>query len=101
MIIKADSDELDLFVKKMRNDSNDFSDEIDNIISLINQLGDVWQGIDATTFQNNISNYLEKMKVVPKALVTLSNVTDRINKGYLESDEAFTNALKEVTKKYE
>lgn len=101
MILKVDNEELDLFIKTMREDSDNLSKEIDKMISLMNRLNDeVWQGIDAKTFNENVTTYLEKMKVIPKALSTLSNISDKLNKGYAENDEAFAKALEEVANKY-
>ena len=101
MIVRVDTDELNLVVKQMRKDSEDFNKEIETMIHLIkNELPGVWRGVDAKTFIENVSTYLERMKVIPKALTTLSNVTEKINKGYEEDDESFGKALEGVANKY-
>ena len=100
MIIKVDNEELTMFTKNMIVDSNELSKEIDTMKSLINELAGVWQGIDSTTFQKNVTEYLEKMKVVPKAITTLANVTQKINDGYTQRDQEFAKALEEVANKY-
>ena len=99
-ILKVDADELGNLAKNMKKDSDDFDREIDNMINLINDLGTIWQGTDANAFQANVSNYLGKMKAIPESLSTLSGVTDKINKGYIEKNEAFSKALKEVASRY-
>ncbi len=101
MYIKVDNDELSYFVKNMNTDSESLRIEIENMINLVNRLGsEVWQGADATTFQNNVTEYLEKMKVIPKAITTLANITEKKNNGYVENDQAFAKALEEVANKY-
>ena len=100
MVLKVDSDELKYFSKNMNDDSDEFSREIEKLISLVNSLEGVWQGVDSTTYRQNVSNYLEKMKAIPVALSTLSRVTDRLNDGYNEKNQAFTKTIQEVTNKY-
>lgn len=100
MIIKADNDELENLSKRMQRDSDDFSIEIDKMISLINSLGPVWQGKDSDTFQKNATNYMEKMKAVPNSLTTLSSAVDLVNKGYIEKNEEFAKAIEEVKNRY-
>lgn len=101
MLIKADNEELTMFTKTMEKDASDLEIEIGNMIKAIERLGNIWQGQDASVFTTNVTNYLEKMKVMPKGITTLSKVTDRINKEYKERDEAFAGQLREVRNKYE
>mgnify|MGYP003571489830 CR=1 FL=1 len=100
MVLKVDNDELKYFTKKMDEDSSDFSREIDTLISLVNSLETVWQGIDSKTYRENVLNYLEKMKSIPAALTTLSRVTDKLNDGYTEKNQSFSQTLQEVTNRY-
>jgi len=101
MYVKVDNDEMNTFIKTMRDDSTELSKELDNMIKQMNRLTtEVWQGADARTFNENVTTYLEKMKVIPKAITTLSNISDKINKGYAENDEAFAKALEEVANRY-
>lgn len=101
MILKVDNEELNIVVKQMKTDSEDLSKEIEKMQGLVkNDLASVWQGKDATTFIENVGTYLEKMKVMPKGLTTLANVTEKLNKGYEENDAEFGKALEGVASKY-
>ena len=101
MVLKVDNEELEQFTIRMNKSSEEFSKEIDNMLHQIEILRTIWQGTDATTFQDNVTEYLTKMKVLPKALSTLSSVTQKTNKSYAERDEAFGKKLSEVNTKYE
>ena len=101
MIIKVDSDELKMVIEKMRSDSENFNKEIDNMISLINNnLASTWQGADSDSFQKNVVAYLEKMKSIPTSLTNLSNIIEKINKGYEDDDESFGKILEGVSNEY-
>ena len=100
MILKVNNEELNYFTKNMNNDSEDLDKEIDNMISLVNSLEAIWQGVDSTTFRDNMLSYLKKAKKIPVALNTLSTITERLNKGYDEKNEAFSRTLREVKNKY-
>lgn len=100
MLIKADNEELTMFTKTMDQDASDLEEEINKMLKTVENLGNIWQGKDASVFINNVTNYLEKMKVMPKGITTLSKVTERINREYKERDEAFAGQLREVRNRY-
>ena len=101
MILKVDTDEVQMVIKTMRNDSKELDNEIDYIMSLIkNNLAVIWQGIDSNTFQENVLSYLEKMKSIPNSLTNLSNMMEVINKEYILDDESFSKILEGVSNRY-
>lgn len=100
MVLKVDNDELKNFTRNMSVDSDDLNAEIEKMSSLIDTLGSIWQGVDATEFQKNMKSYLEKMKKIPTAINALATVTDRLNDGYSEKNNAFTKTLEEVKNRY-
>ena len=82
-------------------DSEDYSTQIDNMISLVDNLRSVWSGEDALIFCDNFDSYLSKMKNIPIAMRNMSNAMNTVNKGYQYYDEMFGNALNREANNYE
>ena len=101
MVLKVDPDELYDVTKVMKKDIERYNKEIENMEESLEIIKRNWKGVDAQTFVINFSNFIKKMKGIPKTLETLSQVTDKMNEKYTIRDKEFANALKEAALKNE
>ena len=101
MVFKVKHDELNQVSDIIKNDSDACSAEIDNMLSNIEKLRDIWTGEDADQFCDSIDDYLTKMKNIPLAMIKMSSAISIADKGYKELDEAFENALEAEASNYE
>lgn len=95
MRLKVDPDELLDFSKVIKNDSDKYTTEIDNMEASLEKLKRIWQGEDARAFTENFTNFLTRMKGIPQTLSTLSELCDKSNEGFKTRDENFAKELKE------
>jgi WXG100 family type VII secretion target len=93
--------ELKQVSNNMRKDSEDLDKEIEKMLSSIERLRGIWEGVDAVQFCDHATEYVTKMKNVPIAMRNMLKVIDVANKGYEENDEAFGKALKTEAQNYE
>lgn len=96
MVLKVDPDELLDVTKVMKKDIEKYNKEIANIEKSIELIRKNWIGVDAETFTINFSNFVKKMKAIPKTLETLSSTTDKMNELYTTRDKEFARAIKEA-----
>ena len=95
MILKVDPDELLDVTKVMKKDVERFNKEIANMEGSLEKIRNNWKGVDADAFTTNFTNFIKKMKAIPKSIETLSKVCDKTNEGYTTRDEEFAKELKE------
>lgn len=95
MILKVDPDELLDVSKVMKTDSEKFTEEIKSIEKSLGIIRKNWNGTDADAYINNFSNFVTKMKGLPKSLDTLAKICDDANKGYVTIDQDFAKELRE------
>ncbi len=101
VLIKVDHEELDVVRNSMKTDGELLSEEITNLMSELEKLRGIWQGVDADTFYNNVLNYLTKMKSIPAYLDVVNKFISRINDKYTDNDEAFSRELNTEVDDYE
>ena len=101
MVIKVKHDELNQVSDIIKKDSEEFDLEIDNMFNQISRLREVWQGMDADEFCDNMDIYLLKMKNITFAMNDMNTIINTANKGYEEYDIAFGNALNKEADNYE
>lgn len=101
MVLKVKHEELNQVSNTIKTDSDACAVEIDNILSNIELLKEIWQGTDADTFYENFSIYVTNMKNLTAAMDNMSNIINVTNNGYRNCDEKFGEALKAEANNYE
>ena len=95
MILKVDPDELQDVTKVMRKDVELFKREISNMENSLGVISNNWGGKDADNFIGNFSNFINKVKYIPKALESLAEISSKTSQGYVSRDEQFAKDLRE------
>lgn len=101
MLLKVKHDELNMVQNNMKTDAEAYDVEINKMLEQIERLRSIWQGIDATTFCDNVHGYISKMKNIPIALRNMSKFIDKANGDYTNEDEAFGNELNTEAENYD
>ena len=94
MILKVNHEELANVSDTMKSDKELFDTEIDNIVSNIDILKNVWKGEDSDNFCENLLEFTNKMRTISDALETLSNTCETANTGYKTIDTEVSEELK-------
>lgn len=101
MIFKVKHNELNQVSDTIKRDSEDYSSEVDSMLKDIESLRSVWQGVDAEEFCDNMEVFLKNVKNIPTAMSNMSNAIKVIDKGYVDCDTIFGDALKAEANNYE
>ena len=101
MLIKVKHDLLKDVSETLVKDSEAYDTEITNMINSIDTLRGIWQGEDATTFCDNVTEYLSNVKEVPVVMRNMSNAITTVDGGYEAFDETFSNSLLEEAGNYD
>ena len=101
MIVKVKHNELNQVSDTLINDSEVLDTEFANMNTQIEKLREIWQGVDAEIFCDNMSNYISRMNNITVAMRNMSNAITTVDNGYKAYDDAFSDALKSEADKYE
>ena len=101
MVIKVKHNELKDVADTLIKDSEAYDTEINNMLSSIDTLRGIWQGVDADTFCDNVSEYLSKMNNITTAMRSMSKAITTVNGGYEAYDETFSDSLKAEAGNYD
>ena len=101
MKIKADYKELHNTVLSINENSDILESEIENIISQVDNLKQLWQGDDANAYYKNISDYMNNMKLIPDTYRALLNLIEQMNHNYEEIDKDYVAAIEKAVVNHE
>jgi uncharacterized protein YukE len=101
MLLKVKHEELENVTGVMVKDGDAYDIEIDKMLEQIEKLRTIWQGKDAEIFCDNVTNYITKMKNIPKCLRNMSKFVNNVNNGYTEQDESFSKELETEANNYD
>ena len=95
MLVRVKHNELNSFAKTTDNNANDLANEIEFMLSKINELSGIWQGYDADKFYENAKNYLNKMKLISHTMNVFGEFTRRTDRMYVELDTQFAKKMQQ------
>ena len=101
MSIKAKHEELNNVFDVMTKDGDSYDVEIEKMLKEVEELRTIWSGVDAKAFCDNFEGYLTKMKNIPIALRNMSKYGKKVDRGYIENDEAFAKELEKEATNYD
>jgi len=93
MILKVNHEELGHVTKTMLDDSGELEIEIKNLLTCIDSLRNIWQGVDSDEFYKNAHDYLTRMLVIPNAISTMGNFVKKVDSSYEENDQSFAKGI--------
>jgi WXG100 family type VII secretion target len=94
MEVRVKYKELDNISKDTINNSLLLEDKLLILEDEIKKLRENWQGVDADTFYESITLYLNDLKKIPLFYQDISNVIDNMNTNYQDTDNNYLNTLK-------
>lgn len=94
--LKVDSDQLKRTINTIEDDTDYINEQIDYLISQMEDLKNVWQGDDATSYIDNAEDYLSYIKSVPQICSDLSSVMRSANKYYKKTDKKYAQYMKKA-----
>lgn len=98
MNLRVNHEELDNFYDLSRNESEFLREEIDLWLKKLEELKNVWQGEDADIFYENVTNYFERMHLIPEFYDTVNDFVIEANKQYKKMDLDARNEFNKVIK---
>ena len=101
MVLKVDHDELYDVTNVIKKDREDYKKEIENMLKEIERLRTIWQGGDSQVFCDKAFDYIQNMKKITNAMLSIKDFTDKANQGYAENDESFGSELEVEANNYE
>lgn len=96
MKIAVNHDELRDVEKELLDCSNLLEQELKNMLLILNDLNDVWDGKDSYDFIMKTSNYIESVSQIPSSLRSFSSFIGNANSKYEESDNELKNDIERV-----
>ena len=94
MELKARYDDIDIFCKKIGEDSESLNACLETMQNDIKELNTIWNGDDAKVFCEKFNNYLEKVKSISLAYNNIENSMKKANVLYKECDNNFAENIK-------
>lgn len=93
MILKVKHNELKNVEQKMLKSSEKMELEINKIKTYLNELSNLWQGVDSEQFCQEVYSYTDRLKEISQFFKETSNFVNKANYAYEESDLSFKNQL--------
>lgn len=87
MNLRVNHEGLNEFYDLSNNESEYLKEKIEFWLEKIEELREIWQGIDADEFYENAKHYFEKMKIIPEFYDSVNDFTIKANRVYKNVDE--------------
>ena len=101
MKLKMNNSEVKKITNLYSTYNSELKNEIDNLLTQINNLEEIWQGSDADEFFLKAKSYINFIKVVPKINESLCNSIENVNDNVATLDTEYSNILKEAVVEHE
>lgn len=87
MDLRVNHEEINNFYDLSQNESDLIQENINYWLDKIEELRQIWQGKDADEFYENVTSYLNRLKVVPEFYNSVNDFVLDANRQYRKVDQ--------------